>query len=144
MMTFIKNVAACDGSPMPDFSELPQMGRSTRSVLFATAVLALAAQAADAAFISTSPDPMLGGDLVSVGAPISSPFGFATFTITDIAVTSSTINGGNNLITYAASPILSFYSDPALTNLLTTATLQGGIERLLQHFCPEVVEVRAV
>jgi len=26
----------------------------------------------------------------------------------------------------------------------STATLQGGIERLLQHFCPEVVEVRAV
>jgi len=26
----------------------------------------------------------------------------------------------------------------------STATLQGGIERLLQHFCPEVIEVRAV
>jgi Fe-S cluster biogenesis protein NfuA len=26
----------------------------------------------------------------------------------------------------------------------STATLQGGIERLLQHFCPEVVEVRPV
>ena len=26
----------------------------------------------------------------------------------------------------------------------STATLQGGIERLLQHFCPEVAEVRAV
>jgi Fe-S cluster biogenesis protein NfuA len=26
----------------------------------------------------------------------------------------------------------------------STATLRGGIERLLQHFCPEVVEVRAV
>jgi len=26
----------------------------------------------------------------------------------------------------------------------STATLQGGIERLLQHFCPEVEEVRAV
>lgn len=26
----------------------------------------------------------------------------------------------------------------------SSATLQGGIERLLQHFCPEVVEVRAV
>ncbi len=26
----------------------------------------------------------------------------------------------------------------------STATLQGGIERLLQHFCPEVVEVRPI
>ena len=26
----------------------------------------------------------------------------------------------------------------------STATLRGGIERLLQHFCPEVMEVRAV
>lgn len=26
----------------------------------------------------------------------------------------------------------------------STATLRGGIERLLQHFCPEVVEVRPV
>lgn len=26
----------------------------------------------------------------------------------------------------------------------STATLRGGIERLLQHYCPEVVEVRAV
>lgn len=26
----------------------------------------------------------------------------------------------------------------------STATLRGGIERLLRHFCPEVVEVRAV
>ncbi len=26
----------------------------------------------------------------------------------------------------------------------STATLRGGIERLLQHFCPEVIEVRAV
>jgi Fe-S cluster biogenesis protein NfuA len=26
----------------------------------------------------------------------------------------------------------------------STATLRGGIERLLQHFCPEVAEVRAV
>ncbi len=26
----------------------------------------------------------------------------------------------------------------------STATLQGGIERLLQHFCPEVMEVRPV
>jgi len=88
----------------------------------------LAASTASASFISLSPDPMLGGDLISVGPPVSSPFGYVTFNITNIQQTNNSIIGGNNFIKYTASPILTFYSDPSLTNVLTTATFQGQFE----------------
>ncbi len=105
------------------------MSRSARFALCtAVAAVAMCAVPADASFISTSPDPMLGGDLVSTGPAVDSPFGFVTFTITNIIETSNDIVGGNNLIQYTASPILTFYADSSLTNVLTVATCQGQFE----------------
>jgi hypothetical protein len=105
------------------------MSRSTRSILCAMfAMSALATSPANASYISTSPDPMLGGSLVSAGAPISSPFGFVTFTIANIIETNNSVIGGNNFIEYTASPILAFYTDPSLTNMITSATFQGHFE----------------
>jgi len=74
------------------------MNRLTRFACFA-AVMGGMANAANAAFISRSSDPLLGGNLVSQGAPILSPFGYVTFNITNIKQISNITNGANQFIT---------------------------------------------
>ena len=98
-----------------------------RSSFAAFVAIALAAGAADASFISTNPDPVLGGNLTSQGA-ILTPYGYVTFTIANVNETSIGFSGGNQIINYTASPILTFYSDAALTNVVAATTLQGQFQ----------------
>ena len=95
--------------------------------LIAVAIIALATTRADASFISNSPDPMVGGNIVTTGA-FQSPFGYVTNVVTNISETSNTITAGNDVIDYTATSNLTFYSDPSLTTVLGTASLTGSFE----------------
>jgi hypothetical protein len=105
----------------------------SRSILFtlraavaAVAISTIATSAANASFISNSPDPMLGGNRVPLtGVPIDTQFGYATYYVTNIQETSSSVSAGNNYLNYTFTEYFTFYTDPSLTTIATTATFQG-------------------
>lgn len=107
-----------------------------RSSLFivrtAVAVVALSAlaTAANAGFVSTTPDPFLGGDTVyQLPSPTSSQFGYYnSYRFTNFNDTSNSITGGNNVIDYTATQQTVFYTDPTLTTVSTIASLPGTFD----------------
>ncbi|HEV7301796.1 MAG TPA: PEP-CTERM sorting domain-containing protein [Tepidisphaeraceae bacterium] len=102
------------------------MNRLNLSLFGAAAtVVALAAPSANASFVSNSPDPFLGADFVSAGGPVATPFGFATYSITNIAQTSTSVIEGGIRLNYTASPVLTFYATPTSTVPVGSATLDG-------------------
>jgi hypothetical protein len=99
-----------------------------RKVGFFTVVLsALGSTGAQASFVSLSPDPMLGGNLVTQGS-FATPFGDVTTAVTNISEISNSIVGGNDVISYTATSNLTFYTSPALTTVVTFASLPGLFE----------------
>ena len=110
------------------------MSRFTPSVLCAAfAMSVLVASTAKASFVSPNPDPLLGGILVSQGPPIASSFGFVTFTIADILQTSNSVIGTSNFIKYTASPLITVYSDLAMTTIIASSIFQGEFEIEIFH-----------
>ncbi len=107
------------------------MSRSTvftlRALVAAAAMSALAANAADASFISLNPDPFLGGTVVTTPS-VQTPLGWVTTTITNISETSNSITNGNDFVDYTATTWHSIYTSSSLTTLVTSAAFQGEFE----------------
>ncbi len=89
----------------------------------------MTAGAADASFISSSPDPLLGGNRVPTsGVPAGTPWGYATYYVSNIVETGSVVTGGSNILDYTYTEYFTFYTTPSMTTVATSAVFAGQYE----------------
>jgi hypothetical protein len=93
-------------------------------------IAGLSPTAAQAQFITNSPDPFQGS-VVTLQSPAPQFYGLGyaqTVTLDSITETNNTITGGNDVIDYNAGLDAPYYTTPALTTVAGALSLTGSFE----------------